>query len=505
LSRSRKRAISAAPAGADTGRQVGRRSALRFMGVGSLLTAGGATAGVLGKELLVPATANATTTGDLSLASGTSVGGLTMPSFAPTGRRPRYRRASWSQQFQRGHGWSIGGSGTASSNPNDTAMFTRGTQSVRVTTAGSGIQSYVRKTGMDAINLSGKMIRLIFRVQDVAHLGRMVFYMGSGGLKDTFSWRFHTHSATAANFVQSGEWVTVHLQWADVAAASGAYTLSATGEPSVKTGFTDMSFAVYDDKAGPVTYNLQAIELVPDTTSVFPKGAVSITFDDSHKSVHDLARPVMDPLGMPGTVYNIADAIGTGSFYTIEQMRSLQDSSGWEMAGHSYANSAHTASYAKLTAQQVDDDLRNLREWLVANGFTSEHFAYPHGAFQKTTDGVPVDLIAARHFTTARSIISETIESFAPAMPYRLKALTGINDGSGIGGTTLAKVIGPGGQLDRCAQSGDWLILCLHKIVAGTPTTSTEISQEGLGKLMTEIEKRDIKVLTVQEAMAYYA
>lgn len=492
------------PTGQEPGRQVGRRSALRFMGLGSLLTAGGAAAGVLGKDLLVPATASAATSA-LNLDSGKSIGGLTVPSFAPTGRRPRHRRASWSQQFQKGHGWSIGGSGTASSNPNDTEVFTRGTQSVRVTTAGNGVQSYVRKTGLDAMNLSGKMIRLVFRVQDVAHLSRLVCYVGSGGLKDTFSWRFHTHAATGANYVQSGEWVTVHLQWADVAAASGTYTLNANGEPSVKTGFTDLSFAVYDDKAGPVTYNLQAIELVPDTTSVFPKGVVSITFDDSHKSVHDLARPVMDPLGMPGTVYNIADAIGTGSFYTIEQMRSLQDSSGWEMAGHSYANSAHTASYAKLTAQQVDDDLRNLREWLVGNGFTSEHFAYPHGAFQKTTDGVPVDMIAARHFTTARSIVSETIESFAPAMPYRLKALTGINDGAGIGGTTLAKVTGPGGQLDRCARSGDWLILCLHKVVAGTPAASTEISQAGLGKLLDEIEKRDIKVLTVQEAMEYYA
>nr|WP_236070484.1 polysaccharide deacetylase family protein [Streptomyces polyasparticus] len=483
-----------------------RRSALKFMGFGGLLTAGGAAAGVLGKDLVLPSTAQAATaTGALSLPAGSQVDGLTVPSFAPSGRRPRYRRATWSQQFQKGHGWSIGGSGTASSDPDDTEVFTRGTQSARATTTGAGAQSYIRKAGLPALNMTGKMLRLIFRVDNADHLSKMVFYLGSGGFKDTYSWRFHNHSRTAANYVQSGEWVTVHLQWADVAAASGAYTLSATGKPSVKTGFTDLSFAVYDDGAGKVTYNLQAVEAVPDTTSKFPKGVVSITFDDSHQSIHDLGRPVMDELGMPGTIYNIADAIGTGTFLTIDEMRSLQDSSGWEMAGHSYANAAHTASYAKLTAQQVDEDFRKLREWLVSNGFTSDHFAYPHGAFQKTTDGVPVDMLAARHFTTARSIISETIESFAPAMPYRLKALTGINDGSGIGGTTLAKVIGPGGQLDRCAESGDWLILCLHKLTEGPPKTSTEISQAGLGKLLKEIEKREIEVLTVQEAMTYYA
>ena len=472
-------------------RGVGRRSALRYLGVGGLVVGSGA-AGLLGDDLL-------------SRADAAAAGDLTAPPYAPSGRRPRHRRATWSQQFQEGHGWSAGGGGTASSNPGDTAVFTRGTRSVRVTTAGSGVQSYVRKTGMPAMDLSGKMIRILFRVTDVAHLGKVVFYLGSNGLKDSFNWRVHTHSATAANYVQSGEWVTVHLQWADVAAAAGAYTISAQGEPSVRSGFTDMSFAVYDDAGGPVTYHLQAIELIPDTTTVFPKGVVSITFDDSHTSVHDLGRPVMDAFGMPGTVYNIADVIGTGSFLDIAKMRSLQDSSGWEMAGHSYANATHTASYPKLTAQQVDQDFGKLREWLVGNGFSSEHFAYPHGAFQKTTDGVPVDQLAARHFTTARSIISETIESYAPAMPYRLKALTGINDGSGIGGTTLTKVIGAGGSLDRCARSGDWLILCLHKVVAGVPATSTEISQAGLKQLMTEIDKRGIKVLTVQEAMAYYS
>ncbi|WP_258314694.1 polysaccharide deacetylase family protein [Streptomyces sp. Act143] len=463
---------------------LGRRSALRLAGLGGL-----ATAGALG----LPNTARAA-----------AVDGLGAPPYAPSGRRPRFRRATWSQQFQSGHGWTAAGAGTASSNPNDTEVFARGTQSVRVTTAGSGVQSYVRRTGMGALDLTGKMIRLVFRVEDVTHLSRIVFYAGTNSLANNFCWRLHTHAATGANYVQSGEWVTVHLQWSDVTTAAGTFTLSAQGLPSVRSGFTDFSFAVYDDAAGPVTYHLQAVELVPDTTSVFPKGAVSLTFDDSHVSIHDLARPVMDPYGMPGTVYNIADAIGTGSFLTIEQMRSLQDFSGWEMAGHSYATSAHTASYSKLTAQQVDDDFRMLREWLVGKGFTSEHFAYPHGAFQKTTDGVPVDLLAARHFTTARSIISETSESSAPAMPFRLKALTGINDGSGIGGTTLSKVIGAGGPLDRCAGGGGWLILCLHRIVAGTPTASTEISQAGLGRLMEEIQKRGIAVLTVQEAMEYY-
>ncbi|WP_329269699.1 polysaccharide deacetylase family protein [Streptomyces sp. NBC_01451] len=474
-------------------RALSRRSALRLAGTGGLATAGGT---LVGAATAQPAAA---------AAAAAAIGGLgTPPPYAPSGRRPKYRRATWSQQFQAGHGWSAGGAGTASAEPNDTSVFVRGTQSVRVTTTGTGTQSYVRRTAQPAMNLTGKMIRLLLRVEDTAKLSKLVFYLGSGSFANFFAWTFHNHSATSANYVQSGEWVTVHLQWADVTSAVGTYSMSAAGVPSTRTGFTDMSFAVYDNAGGPVTYRLQSVELVPDTSTVFPKGAVSLTFDDSHSSVHSLARPTMDAYGFAGTVYNIADAIGTGTFLTVDQMRSMQDFSGWEMGGHSYATAAHTASYSSLTAQQVDDDFRQLREWLVSNGFNSEHFAYPHGAFQKTTDGVPVDLIATRHFTTARSIISETIESFAPAMPYRLKALTGINDGSGIGGTTLAALTAAGGRLDRCANNGDWLILCLHRIVAGTPASSTEISQAGLDTLMAAISSRGIPVVTVSEAMAYY-
>ncbi len=483
---------------------IGRRGALGLFGLGGLLTAGGVAAGAATKELWLP-TDSDSPGGTLRLNGGGAVEGLSAPTYAPSGRRPRYRRATWSELFQDGHEWTAGGEGTASSEPGDTETFTRGRQSFRVTTRGDGVQAFVRRTGMDAMDVRGKQIRLVFRVQDTAHLDRLTFHLGKREMRDTFGWEFHIHGKEGANYVQSGEWVTVHLQWADVTEASGEFKLSGRGEPSARSGFTDMSFGVFDDKAGPVTCNLQSVELIPDTAKEFPKGVVSITFDDSHASVHELARPVMDRFAMPGTLYNIAGAIGTEPFMSIGQMRSLQDSSGWEMAGHAYSLDIHQSSYAKVTAQQADEDFRRLREWLVGNGFTSEHFAYPHGAFQKTSDGIPVDMLAARHFTTARSIISETAESIAPAMPYRLKALTGVTDGQDIGGALVKQVAGKGGPLDRCALNGSWLILCLHRIVAGTPEVSTELSAEGLLRLMEEIEKRGITVLTVNEAMTYYA
>ncbi|MET9848861.1 polysaccharide deacetylase family protein [Streptomyces ossamyceticus] len=443
---------------------------------------------------------------DMDVTGRLTASGVALPLIIPSGRRPAYRKATWSQQFQTGHGFTVGGSGTASSDANDTTTFVRGTQSVRVTTAGNGIQSQVRKLAGSPMDLTGKLVRLIFKVDDVTHLNRLEFLLGTSTFTNYFRWTVHTHSAVNPNYVQSGEWVTVHLNWADVSASGGTYSVSANGTPNSRSGFTDMQVNCYDDAAGAVTYHLQAIELVPDTTETFPNGVITVSFDDSYASVYDLARPKMDALGFSGTMFNIAEAIGSSGVYlTTTQMRSMQDFSGWEMGGHAYATAAHAARYTTLTEQEVDDDFRKLRAWLVSNGFTSEHFAYPGGQFGNTTDGVPVDQIAARYFTSARSIISENVESFPAAMSHRLKAVTGINDGTSIGGVTVSSLTATGGKLDRCLNNGDWLNLCLHKIVTGTPADSTEISQTGFNTLMDAISSRGIPVITVSDAMRYYS
>ncbi|MGW2932969.1 polysaccharide deacetylase family protein [Streptomyces sp. NPDC001156] len=447
-----------------------------------------------------------TVTGDLVVTGHLTAGSFALPVLTPSGRRPAYRKATWSQQFQTGHGWTVGGTGTASSNVNDTTDFVRGTQALKVTTAANGIQSQVRKLAGPAMDLTGKLVRLILKVDDVTHLNRLEFLIGTSSFTNFYRWTVHTHSGVNPNYVQSGEWVTVHLNWADVTASGGTYTLNASGTPSSRSGFTDMQVNCYDDAAGPVTYHLQAVELVPDTTETFPNGVITISFDDSYASVYDLARPKMDALGFSGSMFNIAEAIGSSAVYlNTTQMRSMQDFSGWEMGGHAYGTAAHAARYTTMTEGDVADDFRKLRSWMVQNGFTSEHFAYPGGQFGKTTDGVPVDHIAARYFTSARSIISENVESFPAAMPYRLKAVTGINDGTSIGGVTVSSLTTAGGKLDRCLNNGDWLNLCLHKIVTGTPADSTEISQTGFNTLMDAISSRGIPVVTVSEAMRYYS
>ncbi|GLW71311.1 hypothetical protein Kpho02_36100 [Kitasatospora phosalacinea] len=489
---------------APTSRTLSRRSALQLAGSGAL--------SAVGTSLLAACGSSEAPGGPTPPASGSASPGTAgaefpvpkEPAVTPGGLTPSTRRATWSLQFQSGHGFKATGAGTKSSEPDDSKVFLTGSQSARTSTDGSGRQSSLRRAGMPKIDLTGKMLRLTLRVENTDHLRKMALYVGSSDLANYYLWQFHTHSSTSANFVQSGEWVVITLQWSDVTEAAGSYKVSKFGVPTVTSGFTDLSLAVYDDAKGPVTYWVQSIEAVPDTRTTFPRGAVSITFDDSRSSVYDLALPAMKARGLTGTMFNIAESAGTPGYLTLDQMKSLQQA-GWEMGGHAFANDAHTVGYNQLTAKQVDADLGKLRDWMDSNGFDSRNFAYPHGSFQQTTDGVPVDLIAGRHFSTARSIVYETIESFTPAMPYRLRAITGINDGTGIGGSALADLTAPGGRLDRCVRNGDWLILCFHELVESDPTASTQITREGFAAAMSAIAASGAPVVTVSEAMKHYS
>ena len=436
---------------------------------------------------------------------GPTSGSQRQPLLTPAGSPPSALRPTWGQLFQPGHGWQAAGQGAASADLNDPSIVLTGSQAVRVTTAGTGTDSMVRATGLDPVDLTGRMLRLTFRVDDVAHLDRLAFQVGTGSPTDGFTWDFHVHSAKTTNYVQSGEWVVVHLAWADVASAGGAHSLNAAGTPSATSGFTAMAFHAYDDARGPITYRLQSVEAVPDTRTFFPRGVVSITFDDSYASVHDLAAPAMREHGFVGTVYNIAEAADTAGRLSTAQMRSLQNGDGWEMAGHAYATDSHNVGYSALTSAQVRNDLGRLRGWLDANAFSSPHFAYPHGAFGRTLDGEEVDRIAAEHFATARSIVFDTAESFIPAMPYRLKALTGLTDGTGVGGTPPTAVTAAGARLDRCAAAGDWLILCFHAVSAGAPTSSSEIRAGAFGDVLRAVADRGIPVMTVGDVMKHYA
>ena len=94
-----------------------RRSALRLAGAGGLLAAAGGTlltgcgSGSGGGGSSTARSAAPSGTGSAKVAA------KDQPLLTPAGHAPSTRRATWSQQFQADHGWSAGGTVTASPSP----------------------------------------------------------------------------------------------------------------------------------------------------------------------------------------------------------------------------------------------------------------------------------------------------------------------------------------------------------------------------------------------------
>ncbi|MEU8264518.1 polysaccharide deacetylase family protein [Micromonospora sp. NPDC048999] len=455
-------------------------------------------AGALGAATSTTAIANLASDAPLSPASkGKPMIG---PSFASGWRDV----SSIVTSMQAGHGWTTTGT-IGGANLNDSAVFVRGSQSASITTNGAGATATLRRFGLPAINLTGKALRLLLRVDNYTQVNTLNFMVGTSSLVNNFKWRFNANTSSS-QIGMAGDWVAVTLHWSEINTAAGAYTLSPTGAPSTTSGFTDLQIQVADKGTGPVSLWLQAVEIIDSAVSTWPKGIISITFDDSNDSAR-LAMRKMDTLGFRGTQYTIADAIGTPDMLTLAELRSLQAMSGWEIAGHSYTSLAHATRYPNLTAQQVDDDARSLKEWLVSNGFHGDSFAYPGGRYENTVDGVPVDQLVARYFGSARTILSEVgvsthvaLDAIPAAMPYRMRALSSVSSLSP-GPNNPTKLTATGGMLDKVASNGGWLNLVFHQIVTGAPTDPAEITQTDFNLIMDAIAAREIPVIPVSDVV----
>ncbi|MEV5472955.1 polysaccharide deacetylase family protein [Streptomyces sp. NPDC052207] len=445
-----------------------------------------------------------TITGDLAVSGRLSGPVGPYGVIAPSRNTPAWRPALISHQFQSGHGWTA--QGAASSNLNNTAAFVRGTQCASITTDTAGGSANLRKFGNPTMDLTDKAIRLICRADDVSKIGHLNFFVGNSSLANNFKWRLWEISATT-QLGSNNEWVTLTFGWSSLNSASGSYSISSTGVPSTTSGFTDFQVQAIGTTGNAYTLDVQAVEVIDATTTTFPNGVISIVFDDGADSIFNYARPAMDSYGFQGTNYVIVSNLGTTGVMTSAQNKVLQDFSGWEVGLHSYDGTVHNNRYTAYTAAQVDDDIRLGKQWLVQNGFRGESIAYPGGEYQKTTDGVGIDSIANRYFSTGRTILFQSgypTETFPAGMPMRVRAVSSISS-TQVGANNPTSLVAAGGLLDKCQLNGGWLILTFHKITTGAATVSTECSQADFQMIMAAIASRGIPVVPVADVNRLYS
>lgn len=391
---------------------------------------------------------------------------LRFPGAYPPADAPRWKPSQVISAFQSGHGFTTTGT-FASSDLNHTADFVLGSQSIKVTTS-AGATGNVRRTGLTAVDVSTSHFRVWVKCDSPTNLSNLTLYLGTGGFA-AFKVAFFNEAVKLAD-----GWMQVDFN------LDGAST---TGSPDL-TAITDWQIRVIDDGT-PVTVFLNGIAII-ERPDPFPVGVVSITFDDSHDTDYTEARKKLDEYDYPATSYVLVPRIGTANRLTLAQLHDLQDTHGWEIGGHAYTENAHGASgvgFSGLSAADLDDELQNLKSWLLSNGFANpDHLAYPQGDVD-----ADVESAVRKYFRSGRYQVTRPRQVWPSARPTLIRAdgVTSSDDA-----TSLNALV------DTAYDNRTWMIFNFHKLVAA-PSASTEFSISEFSTFVDYLNTKGIPVMTV--------
>ena len=216
------------------------------------------------------------------------------------------------------------------------------------------------------------------------------------------------------------------------------------------------------------------------------QGVVSLTFDDGYEAHFDVAAPLMAERGFAGTAYVMPDQVGLDGYMTLDELRVLRRSYGWDVAAH------HFVPFTKLEPDDLDDTILGVRGYLTRHGFGdgANHLAYPLGKL----DPKVVLPTTRRHFGTAR-LASAGPETLPPGDPHRLRAMNVLDT------TSPAEIRA---ALLRAREHREWLILMFHFLVE-EPEIETAYAISAFTAALDEIRNVGLPVRTVNEVWKAYA
>jgi hypothetical protein len=370
------------------------------------------------------------------------------------------------ENYQSSHGYTkTTGSGTLA---DDTSVFAIGTQSVKITTQADTNTVIIAKTGLSAIDLSGKYLKIVCRV-DTPSIAASNISIDIGD--DAFENYYRFFASKAVSYLRADRWYELTLSFGDA---------TVTGEPN-RASLT--AIRVRCTGNGTI-YNfwLNRISAVAEPT----EGICSVTFDDGFLSVYTKARQRMSLYGMRGTAYIQPKNIGKANYMTVAQAKELQDVLLWHVAGQT-DNRLDT----QANAQAVEAELIHLKKWLVENGFNgADHEALQNGGFDETK----VMPLIYKYFATCRTI-AEQAETLPPADWRRIRMLN-ITETD-----TLQSVQD---KIDQAVTHKEYLCMLFHDIVDTVTDSSTQTSTDKFNDIIDYLATSGLRVLPVDEVYSLY-
>lgn len=111
------------------------------------------------------------------------------------------------------------------------------------------------------------------------------------------------------------------------------------------------------------------------------KAKCILTFDDTHVSTYDKAKPIMDANSIQkGVAFVVTDDIDGGGYLTTAQLTTMQ-TAGWDISNHSKGH----WDLAGVTEGSMEKQIDDAHDWLVDNGFGegARFLAYPYGTYNQ--------------------------------------------------------------------------------------------------------------------------
>lgn len=365
-------------------------------------------------------------------------------------------------------------------NTDDTSTYLFGSQSLRLTTLGDGVSQTARKVGLTSTDMTGKMFRVTFMVDQPAHIANLRFDCSSdaGGFTNWFKGQFVNSNATfvADPLLAPMTWYQMTLPW-------GLFTTG--GGTPLRTAIQSIQLLVIDDASGvPVNVWLDKVAIVNEPANA----VITFTFDDGRDGVWNKAKPMFDTAGWRATWAPIVDKIGVTNYMTLAQNQGLLDA-GWDPAVHAYLSSVHN-NYPTVDDNSAIQDTLRARAWMRANGFgPADNFLIPKGGLTSQAR----DTAYRKAFTHVRTTYSAWRESWPSARPWNLRCY---NPGTKAVGTVE-------GIIDEAVNNKEWLILQCHQIADVADGDTNTVLTADLQTYITYIQGKGaaVKVKTLSDVV----
>ncbi len=226
------------------------------------------------------------------------------------------------------------------------------------------------------------------------------------------------------------------------------------------------------------------------------KAKVSFTFDDGGNSNINKAAPALAKYGFTGTSYITTSCVGkttvpntcaadTGIPYmTWAQIKTLQNTYGWEIGSHSVNHPLMT----EITAAKLEQEVADSKKAFQAQGLNPTAFATPYGDYNQN-----VLAAIAKYYTSHRGFADTGYNAY----PYNNYLLRVQQVQAGVSVDTVK------GYINQAAADGTWLILVFHDIQdkPSTHPDDYQFSTADLSTIAAYVKSQNISVTNVSKGL----